>query len=650
MNNQFAIVDFLLADQTEMRGNKQFILALFWIGQILDPGLLFCQVDTILTLPQIEVVDSKIAWNQVGSASATWDTLGIEDLTDYSVASILEQESGVYIKNYGPGSIATSTIRGAGASQTQVRWNGITITNSMLGQSDLSLLPPFLIDYLGVTYGSGSTPFGSGAIGGTIHLNNLPRYHSGKSILFGTQVGSYGYLNPYFKFGYGSEKISGSLRLHHQQAHNKFDYKVGSGLSVKQQTHASYNQTSGIKDFYIRLKDDQEIRLHIWGQKSDRDIPPTTTQSSSEASQKDNILRSSIQWLRFGKKLYLQARIAYLNEQNIFKDQAILLKSVNNFQKWIFEFEGNHVLSKGKRIYFGLNQSLEKTKTNNYQKNQLQPLTSLFGMYRWEIPNLRAQIHLRQELVRDNFSPFIPGFAMEMKFAPWGALKTKIQRNFRHPSLNDLYWVPGGNPDLKAEGGWSGEFGIVAQIKNSNQKFHWESSSTYFTRKIRDWILWVPNENTPYWSPRNIALVYSRGIEQRLKANISLPLFNVEGTAGYDYTLSSHEKSIDLPMIKAGEQIWYVPRHRSMLRLRLSRKNWTCSYRHQFTGQTTGLLDILPGYSVGSLFLGKGIKVKNNGLQFNLKFDNIWNVSYRIVERRPMPGRQILLNCLMYIN
>ena len=49
-----------------------------------------------------------------------------------NLADILSKETPIYIKSYGPGSLSTISIRGAGASHTQLYWNGIAINPPLL--------------------------------------------------------------------------------------------------------------------------------------------------------------------------------------------------------------------------------------------------------------------------------------------------------------------------------------------------------------------------------------------------------------------------------------------------------------------------------------------------------------------------------------
>ncbi len=62
---------------------------------------------------------------------------------------------------------------------TAILWNGFNIQNAMLGQTDLSLLPAVFFDEVEIEYGGSSAVWGSGAVAGSIHLNNRAGFGRG---------------------------------------------------------------------------------------------------------------------------------------------------------------------------------------------------------------------------------------------------------------------------------------------------------------------------------------------------------------------------------------------------------------------------------------------------------------------------------------
>src|SRR6476469_9204389 len=98
------------------------------------------------------------------------DTLTLARYNTTSVSDLLSNQSTVHIKSYGNGNIATTSLRGGSSYQTALLWNGLNIQNAMLGMPDLSIIPTLFFDNVTVEYGGGSALWGSGAVGGCIHL------------------------------------------------------------------------------------------------------------------------------------------------------------------------------------------------------------------------------------------------------------------------------------------------------------------------------------------------------------------------------------------------------------------------------------------------------------------------------------------------
>lgn len=69
---------------------------------------------------------------------------------------------------------------------------------------------------------------------------------------------------------------------------------------------------------------------------------------------------------------------------------------------------------------------------------------------------------------------------------------------FRAPTLNDLYWPTGGNPELKPENGWEVELNVSQQLD-----FLWLDADVFY-RQTTDLIAWQPDETGAVWSPENV--------------------------------------------------------------------------------------------------------------------------------------------------
>ena len=143
--------------------------------------------DTI-SLKTIDVITLKENISQIGKKIEPIDSIIKQQFKFNSVADLLNLNSSIFIKNYGPGGLSSSAFRGGNASQTAILWNGLNIQNAMLGQCDLTLMPNLLFENIQIEYGGSSSLWGSGAVGGSIHLNNNLEFNKGLQI--NTNIGS----------------------------------------------------------------------------------------------------------------------------------------------------------------------------------------------------------------------------------------------------------------------------------------------------------------------------------------------------------------------------------------------------------------------------------------------------------------------------
>jgi len=88
------------------------------------------------------------------------------------LSGVMSQQSSVYIKDGGPGVLASSGFRGGTAQQQLLLWNGMSINSSSLGLTDLHVLPIFLFDAVEMSSGPGALIKGDGALGMALDLRN----------------------------------------------------------------------------------------------------------------------------------------------------------------------------------------------------------------------------------------------------------------------------------------------------------------------------------------------------------------------------------------------------------------------------------------------------------------------------------------------
>ena len=200
----------------------------------------FAQNDTLVQLPAVEVSATSLRNEQPGSFGEKWSEGSMSAQNAISVAEFLQNQTGIYLKSYGGGSLATVSIRGASASQTAVLWNGFQVQSPMLGLLDWSLLPVLFSDEITLQHGGNSAVWGSGAIGGAVLMENKPDFSTKRKVKLETGYGSFGSWNGEAAAKFANQKWASSTRIFYQKAKNDFPYQPSPGSPEKRQTNATH--------------------------------------------------------------------------------------------------------------------------------------------------------------------------------------------------------------------------------------------------------------------------------------------------------------------------------------------------------------------------------------------------------------------------
>lgn len=541
---------------------------------------------------------------------------------------------GLYIKSYGDGSLASSTIRGGSASQTQVLWNGIPIQSPTLGQLDLSLIPTEVSETIGLSYGGLSTYRGSGAVTGAILLDNKAPITS--SLKLNTTLGSFGYKKHSLMGNYATTDVSTSTKVIYNTSNRDFPYTLADGTK-KIQSHAEYDRLAVTQDIYIPLTSDQIIEGHLWYNDASTEIPSTTVQNNSEAYQDDRSLRSTIKWKLEKDRSNYSIQVGYIHEDNNYFDPLIRLKALNSFKTLFIDAEHSRKLY-NHSFNIAMTMQRNTATSGGYSDLVCQTRYSLQAsdIIKWK--SIRLQPAIRLQYVRGKVIPLMPNVGASWKVNDNIEVKGKVSKDFKLPTLNDSYWEPGGNLDVRPESGWSEELSFIYTTTGKKVSLH--TTATIYNRIVDDWIMWAPDKNKGYWSAQNINKVWSRGLDLSLKSSYDLTENGkLSSSLNYAYTKSTSQVALELPKIAKGDQLFYTPEHQASIRAQYTYNMSSLTYHQSLFSSTRGLNQTIDSYTVAGLNLSQGLKYRKQKALLFININNLWDNNYYIIERRPVPGR-----------
>ena len=141
-----------------------------------------------------------------------------------SLTSLLNNQSLIFFKENGLGMVSSPSFRGTTAQQTAVIWNGININSALNGQTDFNLLSAKQFNQITVRAGGGSSRYGTGAIGGSIHLSNHLNYKEGFEAELFNQYGSFNTWFNQVQFRLASSKKTLQVQLSRTASDNDYKY------------------------------------------------------------------------------------------------------------------------------------------------------------------------------------------------------------------------------------------------------------------------------------------------------------------------------------------------------------------------------------------------------------------------------------------
>jgi iron complex outermembrane receptor protein len=254
---------------------------------------------------------------------------------------------------------------------------------------------------------------------------------------------------------------------------------------------------------------------------------------------------------------------------------------------------------------------------------------------------------LREDMFGRDHSPLIPALFVDGVLSKRGNIvaKASVSRNYRFPTLNDLYFLPGGNKDLRKEQGWSYDAGVSFST-SKQRRFAISGSATWFESRIHDWIIWLPSP-MGYYKPSNIELVHSYGVELKGDARVQiLDDMSLDVGATYSWTPSiDYGKNLSEADRSYGKQLVYIPLHSAAATATLRWRRWSLLYkwcyyseRYTMTSNDIMLTGTLPKYYMSNITLEKGFSTRWADLTIKGSVNNLFDEEYLSVLSRPMPG------------
>jgi vitamin B12 transporter len=619
--------------------------------------------DTLTTrrhrLPEARVRAVRPERFAVGSQRVEVDSAALAQYRGGTAADVLGSRLGLYIKNYGPGQLATISLRGTSSQHTAVLWNGLNIALPTLGQNDLALLPISGNTQLAVQAGPAAALYGSGAVGGAILLRTEPDWRPGLRGSVQADAGSFGLRGGSLEARSASPTLAVRVAASYRQAQNDYPYylRQPTGLArYTMQNAALRHQWSFSPDLAWRVGAAGELTAAAWLTDADREIQQGTSIAGSNAREIDQSRRLVLGYRRATTGGGQWAvRGAWFEDIINYSDQG----AISNSRVRTTQGQAEYTAPLGQRasLRVGAEAQHFAALVDGYGS---EPITenraAAFALLRYDPrPGLRLSANLRQAALPAGLAPLTPTVGLEWDLqraaiapdslipAPSLTLKASAARTYRAPTLNERYWRPGGNPDLLAESGHGFEVGLRHRRGLASHVLL-ESELTAFTQLVDNWVQWLPLGLNGAYSPRNLRQVRSQGLEASTALRLRQGRYQAAARLAYSLTQTRKTRGVAADTDPTGIQLAYVPLHRANLTTDHQWRGWLASAAYTFTSfvytDASGS-DFLPSGGLLSGTLGRTVALPGGATSLTLlvQSTNLLNRTYESYPARPAPPR-----------
>ncbi|MGN6566939.1 MAG: TonB-dependent receptor plug domain-containing protein [Flavipsychrobacter sp.] len=585
--------------------------------------------------------DERLNVFSPGQKVTSIDSVTMQQYQNQNLANLLSQQTPIFIKSYGFNSLSTLNFRGASAAQSIVLWDGVPIQDASLGIADVSQLPVLLMNKVNLVYGSSAALWGSGNVGGALLLETeQPFFDSnGKSSL--SVAGGAGSFQQYtggLKSSFSSKRFFFSLDVFGQTAKDNFRYKTAADTTA-QMPNARLKGGSVMGQAAYLLGNQNVLRLSVWYQDYYREVPPALFEAASVKNYANNSLRLLLDWNKQTTRNTWYAKASLISNQMHYNDSLSLLNTSNTTYQYYFEAGWKYKLGNNSQLLIFVPLQAAKIVTVDTAESQQQTKSAIAAAYDVKLFHDRLDIAIngRAEVI-NTVGVLLPGANASYRLTNWLSIRANVQKTYRAPTLNELYYDPGGNPNLKPEQGWNEDAGYTLKLKPASQLSFYHDLSV-FNRVIDNWIVWFGGA---IWTPHNIATVHSRGVETenrlqwQLNNNWSLHL-----GLNTSYIIATTQSSYITNDNSIGKQIPYTPRYNGQLNAGFGYKHLYLNYNHTYTGYrflTTDESEYILPYNAGNVQLMYDLTIGHYPLSLSVQCNNIWDQQYQVVAYRPMPG------------
>jgi len=586
-----------------------------------------------------------------------------ENLT---VENVLSRYTPVFFKTYSPGGVATISHRGFGASQTLLVWNGFALNQLTLGQPALGGMQVNDNIRLGIVSGTQAASDFAGGLSSYIYIDDVFYRDSSleRSLIF--SGGSFGTGSASFFSDYRIKKsrvsfeLSGINSANNYRFHNNAEGAASDEWPLQNRVAASYYGMTVKSNLLIPMKKG-DFRLSLWAGSQFNETPAQllSPQLPDNESQENRFVRvSGFVPLISAADAGLQFRFFFSADTFLYCNKQLSISDGTATQSLATRLNAYLRAGAGHEFNMEYYPEVYRVVSENFQKpvvNTDQRLNLKYCLNRYDAIKLNVWTHI----ITRNFNKLFPLPGLSLSFMPGNSSKANLKkwkwlnvyaglaRNMRMPTMNDLYWAPGGNPDLKPEDAWMAD--MTLDIRNdgfsfrlhkrvSAEQFSWNIKASPFYSRTKELIRWTPDSSGSQWHASNVAESRQYGVEGVASCSYAWQKNKITGSMNATRVFAQ-----DLTSDKIST-LMYVPDITMNSSVSLEHGIWSGGYEFHYTGKRFSSSDndrYMPEIFLHDVFFSVVKKIRTNQLTLSVRLNNLMNADYQYIAWYPMPRRNL---------
>ena len=364
-----------------------------------------------------------------------------------SPVDLLRSDASLNLQARGPEGVqADLSIRGTTFEQSLVLVNGMRVNDPETGHLNLDIpMPLDAVTRIDVLHGSGSTFYGSDAIGGAVNL--LTGRPAGRTLVVRSGAGSYGSLENHvraaFTTGPLAEQITGSRDQSDGFIADR-DYASNAGAS-----ESWLKSKLGTTDVLLAGSDRPYGANQFYG--------------------KYNSWERAKGWLALAQQQlggHTAASFGYrrhTDEFILFRDRPAVYENNHVTSSFQADLRRADELGRNTTLSYGLEENGDTIHSNSLGRHARNQGAGYVNVSLRSMKRLSLALGAREEVFSGGDSVFSPSAAAALTMGGGLRLRGSAGHGFRLPTYVDLYYSDPatiGNPALKPESSWSYEGGL----------------------------------------------------------------------------------------------------------------------------------------------------------------------------------------------